>query len=426
MKRIYISFLFACLTLTAVAQQSITVNSSKGEQETIDLPEGMQSSMDSLYKSWLAKRYIKASKDCGDFDTAPVVSEEVYRERLKRIPAVIEMPYNSVVRGFIDAYANRLRNKVAFMLTAGNLYMPMIEEALDLYNLPNELKYLPVIESAMNPTATSRQGAVGLWQFMLRTGQSYGLENNSLMDERRDPFKSSRAAARYLKDLYGIYNDWHLVLAAYNCGPGTVNKAIKRAGGKTDYWEIYSYLPRETRGYVPAFIAANYIMTYYCEHHITPMEMDQYPEGTDTVHVHKNIHFNQVVEACKDINIELLRALNPELKRDVIPGNAGAYALRLPKSLIDQYIDNEDSIVSSDSDAYIGRREIVEIDEAPIESSKSTKKNTRAAGKKSHKVRAGETLSSIAKKHGTTVAKLKRLNGIKGNTIQKGKTLRVK
>lgn len=418
MKKLYISVLMAFCVLNAFAQSN---------KENIDLPEGMQASTDSLYRNWLVKQYIKPTKDCGDIDTSPVVSEEVYRQRLKRIPAIIEMPYNAVVRDYIDLYANRLRNRVAFMLTAKNLYMPMIEEALELYNLPNELKYLPIIESAMNPTAVSRQGAVGLWQFMLRTGQAYGLQNNSLMDERRDPLKSSRAAARYLKDLYDIYNDWHLALAAYNCGPGTVNRAIKRAGGKTDFWEIYNLLPRETRGYVPGFIAANYIMTYYCEHNISPMDMTMYPEGTDTIHVNKNLHFRQIADVCDNIDIDLLRALNPELKRDIIPGDTETYALRLPKSLINHYMDKLAVIENSDSNAYIGRREEVEIeDSTPIAVGKATKKKSKSSKSVSHKVKSGENLGSIARKYGTTVAKIRKLNGIKGNNIQAGKRIRVK
>lgn len=234
-------------------------------------------------------------------------------DRLQRIPAIIEMPYNEVVRKFIDMYATRLRQKIAFMLSANNFYMPIFEEALDLHDLPLELKYLPVIESALNPMATSRQGAVGLWQFMLATGKIYGLQVTSLIDERRDPIKSTRAAARYLKDLYDIYHDWNLVLAAYNCGPGTINKAIRRSGGEKDFWKLYNYLPQETRGYVPAFIAANYIMTYYCEHNISPLEM-RMPEGTDTIHISRPLNLQQIAAVCNS-NIDELRALNPEFKK---------------------------------------------------------------------------------------------------------------
>ena len=194
------------------------------------------------------------------------------------------MPHNDVVQKFIDRYSGRLRHSVSYMLGASNFYMPIFEEALEAYNLPLELRYLPVIESALNPTAVSRVGATGLWQFMLVTGKHYGLKVNSLVDERRDPVKSSYAAAHYLSDLYKIFGDWNLVIAAYNCGPDQINKAIHRSNGSRDYWQIYPYLPKETRGYVPAFIAANYIMTYYCEHNICPMTT-RLPAKTDTIMV---------------------------------------------------------------------------------------------------------------------------------------------
>lgn len=206
----------------------------------------------------------------------------MYIERLSRLPNVMEMPYNEIVQKFIDRYTGRLRHSVSYMLGASNFYIPIFEEALEAYGLPLELKYLPVIESALNPKATSHAGAAGLWQFMVATGKQYGLEINSLIDERRDPIKSSYAAAHYLKDLYNIFGDWSLVIAAYNCGPENINKAIHRADGQADYWKIYPYLPRETRGYVPAFIAANYVMNYYCEHNICPMRTTL-PAKTDTV-----------------------------------------------------------------------------------------------------------------------------------------------
>ena len=212
----------------------------------------------------LAASFITATAQTDE--RYPTFTTEEYQERLRRLPVVMEMPYNSVVQKFIDQYSGRLRRTVSYALGAGNFYIPIFEEALDYYGLPLELKSLPVIESALEPKAKSPAGAVGLWQFMLATGKRYDLKVNSLIDERQDPYKSSWAAARYLRDLYKIYRDWNLVIAAYNCGPTNVNKAIHRANGVRDYWTIYPYLPSETRGYVPAFIAANYIMNYYCEH----------------------------------------------------------------------------------------------------------------------------------------------------------------
>lgn len=422
MKKLVISLLTLISTSTLCAQQSeksITVRTENGEEEVFDLPTGMLSETDSLYLDWISKHYIDPAENCTMTTDNPEVTDSAYISRLQRIPAIIEMPYNDIVRKFIDMYAVRLRQKVAFMLSANNFYMPIFEEALDLNDLPMELKYLPVIESALNPMATSRQGAVGLWQFMLRTGQLYGLTVNSLVDERRDPIKSTYAAARYLKDLYDIYHDWNLVLAAYNCGPGTINKAIRRAGGETDFWKIYDYLPSETRSYVPAFIAANYIMNYYCEHNISPLEM-RMPEGTDTIHITRNLNLNQVADICK-INIDELRSLNPEFKKDIIPLSTEPYALRLPNSMISKFIENEDSIYNYKPEIYQTRRTTVK----PETQSTSNKKG-KSEKAVYHRIRQGDTLGGIAAKYGVSVSQLRRLNGIKGNNIRAGKTLRVR
>lgn len=420
MKKLLFS-LFTCTTLSISllsgqeTEKSIVISAADGQKEEIDLPQGMISTTDSLYLDWISKHYINPNENCTMRTENPPVSDSIYMDRLKRIPAIIEMPYNEIVRKFIDMYATRLRQKVAFMLSANNFYMPIFEEALDLYDLPLELKYLPVIESALNPMATSTQGATGLWQFMLRTGQVYGLKVNSLVDERRDPIKSTRAAARYLKDLYDIYQDWNLVLAAYNCGPGTINKAIRRAGGDKDFWEIYNYLPKETRGYVPAFIAANYIMTYYCEHYISPMEM-RMPENTDTIHVSRPLNLNQVADVCK-INIDELRALNPEFKKDLIPGNEKPYALRLPTNMVSTFIDKEDSIYAYKADTYLTRRSTVAVKNAT-----GTSKGKAVY----HRIRNGETLGGIAARYGVSINQLRRLNGIKGSNIRAGKSLRIR
>ena len=409
------TFLSATALYAQQTEKSITIQSAEGKVDVIDLPEGMLSETDSLYLDWVSKHYINMSENCTMTSENPVVSDSIYMSRLQRTPAIIEMPYNDIVRKFIDMYATRLRQKVAFMLSANNLYMPIFEEALDLYDLPLELKYLPVIESALNPTATSSQGAVGLWQFMLRTGKVYGLKTTSLVDERRDPIKSTWAAVRYLKDLYEIYHDWNLVLAAYNCGPGTINKAIRRAGGATDFWTIYNYLPKETRGYVPAFIAANYIMTYYCEHNISPMDMNM-PEGTDTIHISRNLNLNQVAGVC-NINIDQLRALNPEFKKDIIPGNEEPYALRLPNNMISCFIEHEDSIYNYKPEVYQTRRSTVEVkDPAGTSTGKAVY----------YRIKNGDTLGGIAAKYGVSVNQLRRLNGIKGSSIRAGKSIRIR
>lgn len=413
MKKIFICLLTFLGSSAMYAQshdETITVQNDLGEKQEIQLPEGMLSTTDSLYLDWISKNYITPN-DCMMSKDNPVVSDSLFIDRLQRIPAVIEMPYNDIIKQFIDLYAVKLRDRVAFMLSANNFYMPIFEEALDLYNLPLELKYLPVIESALNPNATSRQGAVGLWQFMLRTAKAYGLEVNSLVDERKDPIKSTYAAARYLKDLYDIYHDWNLVLAAYNCGPGNINKAIRRAGGATDFWSIYNFLPKETRGYVPGFVAANYIMTYYCEHNISPMKM-QMPEGTDTIHINRNLNLNQIAEVCK-MNIEQLRALNPELKKDIIPGNQKTYALKLPNNMVSCFLEHEDSIYNYKPNVYNTRRATVEV-------------TTPKTAEVYHKIKNGDTLGGIAAKYGVSVNQLRKLNGIKGNNIRAGKTIRVR
>ena len=380
---------------------------------TTDFPETMLSDMDSLYWDWQSKNYLFIDENCIMTTENPSISDSIYIDRLSRIPSIIEMPFNDIVKKHIEAYTTRLRNKVSFILAAANFYMPLFEEALDAYDLPLELKYLPIIESALNPTALSRQRASGLWQFMLRTGKIYGLENNSLVDERRDPIKSTWAAARYLKDLYNIYKDWNLVLAAYNCGPGNVNKAIRRAGGATDYWEIYPFLPKETRGYVPGFIAANYVMHYYCEHGICPMDT-QLPPTSDTIHIHKDLNLNQVAGVC-NIDIEQLRSLNPQYKKDIVPGNSKTYILRLPNNTANQFIELQDSIYAYKANQYLSKRKTVAV-----------KENSSGKGATHHKIRRGDTLGGIAARYGTTVSQLRKLNNIKGNNITAGKTIRIR
>ena len=411
-------------------ENEITVTDNQGDEEVIEFPEAMAFELDSLLNHYMSKAYLTEDNDCRMKDVNPVFEKEVYVDRLKRIPSVIELPYNDVVQKFIDRYSGRLRHSVSYMLGASNFYMPIFEEALETYGLPLELKYLPVIESALNPKAVSRVGATGLWQFMLTTGKQYGLNVNSLVDERRDPVKSSYAAAHYLSDLYKIYGDWNLVIAAYNCGPDNINKAIHRSKGVRDYWQIYPYLPKETRGYVPAFVAANYIMTYYCEHNICPM-VTRLPAKTDTIMVSKNVHLEQVASVC-NIDLEQLRALNPSYRRDIVPGLTALSPLRLPQTEVGKFIDREDSVYNYRADELFNKRALVAVnDDQPMYTSKSSssKKSTRRSKSRSVKtvtIRQGQTLSEIAKKNHTTVAKLRKLNGIKGSNIRAGKKLRVR
>ena len=424
---------------TTATDNEITVTDNEGRNEVIEVPEAMEQDIDSLMNLYMSKNYLDEDNDCRMKDVNPVFAKEVYVDRLSRIPSVIEMPHNDVVQKFIDRYSGRLRHSVSYMLGASNFYMPIFEEALEAYNLPLELRYLPVIESALNPTAVSRVGATGLWQFMLVTGKHYGLKVNSLVDERRDPVKSSYAAAHYLSDLYKIFGDWNLVIAAYNCGPDQINKAIHRSNGSRDYWQIYPYLPKETRGYVPAFIAANYIMTYYCEHNICPMTT-RLPAKTDTIMVDKNIHLEQIASVC-GIDMEQLRTLNPAYRRDIVPVASEMTYIRLPQTEIGKFIDKQEEICNYKADELMNKRtEVAVNDDAPAYSSRSrstsrsstrsssrSRKTRRSSGAgKSITIKSGQTLSEIARKHGTTVSKLKKLNGIKGTNIRAGKKLRVK
>ena len=409
-------------------EDEITVTDNNGQEEVIEFPEAMTFELDSLLNLYMSKNYLDEDNDCRMKDVNPVFEKEVFLERLKRIPSIIEMPYNEVVQKFIDRYSGRLRHSVSYMLGASNFYMPIFEEALETYGLPLELKYLPVIESALNPKAVSRVGATGLWQFMLATGKRYGLEVNSLVDERRDPIKASYAAANYLSDLYKVFGDWNLVIAAYNCGPDQINKAIHRSKGSKDYWQIYPYLPKETRGYVPAFIAANYIMTYYCEHNICPMTT-RLPAKTDTIMVGRNVHLEQIASVC-NIDIEQLRTLNPAYRRDIVPGATKLSAVRLPQTEVGKFIDLEDSIYAYNAEVLFSKRTTVEVnDDVPTYTRKSSSKRSRKKARSRGRnvtVKSGQTLSEIAKRNGTTVAKLRRLNGIKGSNIRAGKKLRVR
>jgi len=391
-------YLFAFLPSFSIAQvkfnpdevaddDEITVTDEQGREEVIEFPEAMTYDLDSLLNLYMAKTYLDENNDCNLRDINPVFSKEEYMERLSRIPSVMEMAYNDVVQKFIDRYSGRLRHSISYMLGASNFYMPIFEEALEMYHLPLELKYLPIIESALNPNAVSRVGAAGLWQFMIGTGKQYDLRVNSLVDERRDPVKASYAAARYLSDLYKIFGDWNLVIAAYNCGPGNISKAIHRSNGEKDYWQIYPYLPRETRGYVPAFIAANYIMTYYSQHNICPMTT-RLPAKTDTVMVNRSVHLEQVA-AVVGINIDLLRSLNPMYRRDIIPGNTEPMPLRLPLAEVSKFIDMEDSVYNYKTDELLTKRiEVAVNDDVPTYYHKSKRYSRGKRGARYGKHRA--------------------------------------
>lgn len=469
MNRIYqyfCSLAFACVATSASAAMILPANDTIRVVSDVDYPttkpasevtptEGMLHNVDTQVDGWYMKKYMRVDSTLYT-NEIPVFPREVYLDRLRRLPNLIEMPYNEVVQDYIDQYTGRLRRSVSFMLGVQNFYVPIFEEALEAEGVPLELKYLPVVESAFDPMATSRVGAAGLWQFMVPTAKHYGLTVNSLLDERRDPIKSSQAAAKYLKDLYKSFGDWTLAIAAYNCGRNNVLKAIKRAGGARDYWAIYPYLPRETRGYVPAFIAANYVMNYYCDHKIPPMKTIA-PAETDTVTVSRNLYLAQVATAC-NLDVETVQAMNPQYRAGVVPGNSQPCALRLPVQAIDRFLQLGDSIYHVAPAAEVAeRREEVEPAELTAQPNNTTTRQSRrqalaeerrerrerraaaAAERKKRKskraraeepsevdIRQGDTLSEIARRNNTTVEKLQKINNLDGSAIRAGKKLRVK
>ncbi len=356
--------------------------------------------------------------DCIATHDTTTLPDSVYKARLQALPCVIELPYNERVRAFILRYVKRSPKQVARMMRMSEYYFPIFEEALGRYNLPYELKYVPIIESALNPSARSHAGAAGLWQFMPSTAKLFGLEVNSLVDERMDPIKATEAACRFLKSMYTIYRDWNLVIAAYNCGSGNVNKAIRRAGGKRDFWSIYPYLPRETRNYVPIFIAANYAMNYGQEHGICKAPIEK-TLITDTILTSRRLHLHQVSKNL-DIEIDELRRLNPQYTRDILPGGT-TYALCLPADKIGLYIDQEDSILAYKADSLINNRR-AEIDMAKVT---SVNGSYRSNGITYYTIKNGDTLGGIARKFHCSVKQLKQWNGLKNDNIRAGKKLKI-
>ena len=356
--------------------------------------------------------------DCVATHDTTTLPDSVYKARLQALPCVIELPYNERVRAFIVRYVKRSPKQVARMMRMSEYYFPMFEEALCRYDLPYELKYLPIIESALNPIARSPVGAAGLWQFMPGTAKLFGLEVNSLVDERMDPVRSTEAACQFLSSMYNVFHDWNLVIAAYNCGSGNVNKAIRRADGKRDFWSIYPYLPRETRNYVPIFIAANYAMNYGEEHGICKAPIE-HVMLTDTIRTTQRLHLQQVSENL-DIPIEELRRLNPQYSRDILPGGT-PYALCMPSDKVGLFIDRQDSILAYKADSLINNRR-AEIDMAKVTSISG---GYRVNGVTYYTIKNGDTLGGIAKKFHCTVKQLKQWNNLKSDNIRAGHKLKI-
>lgn len=344
--------------------------------------------------------------------------DSIYKQRLQALPFVIEVPYNEVVRRYILRYVKHSPRQLAALQRKAEYYFPIFEDILAKHDLPYELCYMPVIESALNPQARSHMGATGLWQFMPATGKKYGLEINSLVDERMDPIRSTEAACLFLKNLYAIFQDWNLVIAAYNCGPGNVNKAIHRAGGKRDFWSIYPYLPSETRGYLPIFIAASYAMNYAEAHGICPAT----PLATmasDTIETTQRQHLKQIADNI-DIPLAELRRLNPQYPRDIIPGGK-AYAICLPIEKAGLYIDKQDTILAYQAKELIHNRR----DEIELLHRTSVNGGYSINGVTYYKIKEGDTLGGIAKKFRVSVKQLKAWNGLKSDMIRAGKTLKI-
>jgi membrane-bound lytic murein transglycosylase D len=356
--------------------------------------------------------------ECSSDTLISDLPDSVYKARLQALPFIIEVPYNEVVRRYIQRYIKHSPRQLASLQRKAEYYFPLFEDILGKHNLPYELCYLAVVESALNPQAHSHMGAAGLWQFMPSTGKIYGLEVNSLVDERMDPLRSTEAACRFLKSLYGIFNDWNLAIAAYNCGPGNVNKAIHRAGGKRDFWSIYPFLPSETRAYLPLFIAAAYAMNYADVHGICPADL-QITMKTDTIVTYERQHLQQVAD---HLNIPLseLRRLNPQYARDILPGGK-AYALCLPIEKAGSYIDHQDSIIAYRAKELIHNRR----DEIELLQRTSVQGGYSVNGVTYYKIKEGDTLGGIAKKFHVSVKQLKAWNGLKSDIIRAGKTLKI-
>lgn len=473
MNRILISLLFsACVTVSVAAPQVkkgnvLDLKNSITDSEIV-YPESFETDTQKLLEGWYLKNYTASDRRYAT-ESDPNVSDAVIRKRLSELPTVIDMPFNQIVRSYIDRYTRNGRAQVTALLGLSTYYMPIFEQALEEQKLPLELKYLPVIESGLDPNATSRHGAAGLWQFMIGPATGIGLEVSSLVDERRDPYASSKAAAKFLKDLYSTYGDWSLAIAAYNCGPGTVNKALRRAGGDPgshDFWSIYYYLPQETRGYVPMFIAANYVMTHYADHKISPV-LPTKPLVTDTIGVSQRIHLNQI-SAVLDIPVDELRILNPQFRADIIPGTPErVYTLILPSQQVHAYIMSEKDILAYDSEKYARKvnaepggnpseeveeeqfnpadltpasesltasaepietmrpRQVIKPDPAVQENTPDSKVIRGKLHTVTHTVAQGETLASIATMYDTDVASIRRDNSLRRNAVRTGQKLRI-
>ncbi len=369
---------------------------------------------DSLLNLWYLHKKVNSEDFMPEYDMDSVkfesnVPDSVYIKRLTAMNSFIDLPYNSIVRNYIILYSEKMSKSMPEMLGLCSYYMPIFEEIFNEHDMPEEFKALAIIESALNPTAVSRAGAKGMWQFMYSTAKLYGLTINSFVDERCDPIKSAHAAAEYLKDAYKIFGDWNLAIASYNCGAGNVNKAIRRSGGKRAFWDIYPYLPRETRGYVPAFVGALYTMTYYKEHGIIPQPVEL-PAVTDTFKINKMLHFKQVSDLV-GVPLQTLKDLNPQYRHEIVPGNEREYILRIPYQYSGAFIDHEDSLYAYKADELFNPIVIKKIQDG-------------GDGERIiHRVQRGEVLGMLAIRYRCSVSQIKRWNNLRSDNIRIGQRL---
>ena len=412
-----------CVLLAVVLALPVRVS---GQKDTAFLHEevwdtGFDKNLDSLMQLWYVRYAVtpdslKLPVELENDIIIPEYPDSVYIERLSRIPTLIPLTYNNIVRNYIHVYTKKRRDQLEVMLGLADYYFPVFEEIFDYYGLPTELKYLAVIESALNPRAVSRVGATGMWQFMFGTARAYGLTINSLVDERRDPVKSTHAAAKYLSDLYDIYKDWTLVIAAYNCGPGNVNKAIRRSGRKKSYWDLYYFLPRETRGYVPAYIAATYAMNYYDEHNLSPRSISL-PLAADTIMINDNLHLKQVSEVLQ-VPLDLLRDMNPQYRKDIIPGKSRSFAIKIPVNHTLDFISLQDSIFAYKDSIYFNPANTI------INPTRSRYVPQAPTGRTKlyYAVKSGDTPGHISEWYHVGLSDLRYWNGIR-NMIRVGQKL---
>lgn len=371
---------------------------------------------DSLLHLWYKTSFAGEIDVVNEYDMDSVrftsaVSDEEMTKRLENMHSFISLPFNPNVKNYIVLYSERMPSQMGRVLGLSEYYFPIFEEVFNRYGLPLELKYMAIVESMLNPVARSRAGALGMWQFMYNTARIYGLEINSFVDERLSVEKSADAAARYLRDAYKIFGDWALAISSYNCGAGNVSKAIKRSGGKRDFWSIYPFLPRETRGYVPAFVGAMYAMTYSREYGLSPQVVGM-PAQTDTFHIRKNLHFKQIHEVV-GVPMDDLKNLNPQYVHEIIPGNIHSYTLRLPYNWTNAFVATSlDSLYAYKADTLLSQQVV-----------KAVETSAKNPGRTSYRVKSGDYLGKIATKFNVSVANIKRWNNLKSSNIRVGQVL---